>query len=81
MLVLLTLIGLAVGFWTGRNAPSIVSRRRAGALLLSLLGVVVLAFAGALAASHRGFTGSDLAHAALAHRPTRAGPVQHARAA
>jgi hypothetical protein len=58
MLVLLTLVGLAFGFWTGRNAPSIVSRRRAGALLLSALAVVVLAFAGALAASHRGFTGS-----------------------
>jgi O-Antigen ligase len=58
MLLLLTLVGLAFGFWTGRNAPSIISRRRAGALLLSLLAVVVLAFAGALAASHRGFTGS-----------------------
>ena len=58
MLALLTLVGLAFGFWTGRNAPSIISRRRAGALLLSLLAVVILAFAGALAASHRGFTGS-----------------------
>ena len=58
MLVLLTLVGLAFGFWTGRSAPSIVSRRRAGAILLSLLAVVILAFAGALAASHRGFTGS-----------------------
>ncbi|HEV7528810.1 MAG TPA: O-antigen ligase family protein [Solirubrobacteraceae bacterium] len=58
MLVLLTLVGLAFGFWTGRNAPSIISRRRAGALLLSALAIVILAFAGALAASHRGFTGS-----------------------
>jgi hypothetical protein len=58
MLVLLTLVGLAFGFWTGRNAPSIVSRRRAGTLLLSLLAVVVLACASALAASHRGFTGT-----------------------
>jgi O-Antigen ligase len=58
MLVLLTLIGLAFGFWTGRNAPSIISRRRAGALLLGLLAVVILAGAGALAASQRGFTGS-----------------------
>jgi hypothetical protein len=62
MLVLLTLVGLAFGFWTGRNAPSIVSRRRAGALLLGLLAVVVLAFAGALAASNRGFTGT-ISHA------------------
>jgi hypothetical protein len=58
MLVLLTLVGLAFGFWTGRKAPSIISRRRAGALLLGLLAVVILAGAGALAASHRGFTGS-----------------------
>jgi hypothetical protein len=58
MLVLLSAIGLAFGFWTGRNAPSIVSRRRVGTMLLSLLAVVVLACAGALAASHRGFTGT-----------------------
>ncbi|HEX3434709.1 MAG TPA: O-antigen ligase family protein [Solirubrobacteraceae bacterium] len=58
MLVLLTFAGLAFGFWTGRAAPSLISRRRAGALLLALLAVVVLAGAGALAASHRGFTGS-----------------------
>ncbi len=58
MLVLLSMIGLAFGFWTGRNAPSIVSRRRVGTMLLSLLAVVVLACAGALAASHRGFTGT-----------------------
>ncbi len=62
MLVLLTLIGLAFGFWTSRNAPSIISRRRAGTLLLGLLAVVVLACAGALAASHRGFTGT-ISHA------------------
>jgi hypothetical protein len=62
MLVLLMLLGLAFGFWTGRNAPSIISRRRAGTLLLSLLAVVVLACAGALAASHRGFTGT-ISHA------------------
>ena len=74
MLVLLTLVGLAFGFWTGRRAPSIVSRRRAGTMLLSLLAVVLLAFAGALAASHRGFTGS-ISHArALADRSARAVP-------
>ncbi len=58
MLLLLTLAGLAFGFWTGRHAPSIISRRRAGSLLLSLLVIVIVAFAGALAASHRGLTGS-----------------------
>ncbi len=58
MLIALTLAGLAFGFWTGRNAPSIISRRRAGAILMSVLVLVIVAFAGALAASHRGFTGS-----------------------
>ncbi len=62
MLVLLTLAGLAFGFWTGRNAPSIIGRRRAGGLLLALLAAVILAGAGALAASHRGFTGT-ISHA------------------
>jgi hypothetical protein len=63
MLALLTLIGLAFGFWTSRSAPTIISRRRAGALLLGLLAAVLLAGAGALAASHRGFTGT-ISHAA-----------------
>jgi tetratricopeptide (TPR) repeat protein len=58
MLVVLSAIGVAFGFWTSRQAPSIISRRRVGMLLLSLLVLVILAFAGALAASHRGFTGS-----------------------
>ncbi len=65
MLVLLTLLGLAFGFWTSRSAPTIISRRRAGAVLLGLLAVVILAGAGALAASHRGFTGT-ISHAAHA---------------
>jgi hypothetical protein len=58
MVLALSFVGIAFGFWTSREAPSIVSRRRAGALLLSLLVLVVLAFCGALAASHRGFTGT-----------------------
>jgi len=62
MLMVLTLAGLAFGFWTGRNAPSPISRRRAGASLLALLAVVVLACAGALAGSRRGFTGT-ISHA------------------
>jgi O-antigen ligase len=62
MLVLLTLAGIAVGFVTARRAPSLVSRRRAGAILLSLIVIAILAFAGALAHSHRGFTGS-ISHA------------------
>jgi Flp pilus assembly protein TadD len=58
MLIVLAIIGLAIGFTTGRRPPSRVSRRNAGAILLSVLALAVIAFAGALAASHRGFTGS-----------------------
>ena len=58
MLVVLTLTGVAIGFFTGRRPPSLMTRRNAGALLLSILTLAVIAFAGALAASHRGFTGS-----------------------
>jgi O-Antigen ligase len=62
MIVLLALVGIAFGFYTSRQAPSIISRRRIGTLLLSLLAVVIVAFCGALAASHRGFTGT-ISHA------------------
>jgi hypothetical protein len=62
MIVLLALAGLAIGFLTGRSAPSLRTRRRAGTLLLALLVLGVLGFAGALVHSHRGFTGS-ISHA------------------
>ena len=62
MIVLLALAGLTIGFLTARRAPSQRTRRRAGALLLALLALGVLALAGALAHSHRGFTGS-ISHA------------------
>jgi hypothetical protein len=60
MLVLLTLTGLGIGFLGARRAGgvSVRTRQRAGALLLSLPVIAVLAFAGLLAASHRGFFGS-----------------------
>jgi len=58
MLVALTLVGVAIGFVTARHAPALALRRRAGAILLSLIVLVVLAIAGAVAHSHRGFTGS-----------------------
>jgi O-Antigen ligase len=58
MLVLLTLAGLAIGFFTGRSAPPRRLRRDAGSALLALLAISVIAFAGALALSHRGLPGS-----------------------
>jgi len=58
MLILLTLAGLLIGFCTGRQAPSMLTRRRAGALLLSILAFAIVGFVGALAASHRGLSGS-----------------------
>jgi hypothetical protein len=54
MLVLLTIVGIAIHFSTDRRPPSRSSRRNAGAVLLSILALAVIAFAGALAASHRG---------------------------
>ena len=62
MLVALALVGVGIGFVTARHAPALVLRRRAGATLLALILLAVLAFAGALAHSHRGFTGS-ISHA------------------
>jgi hypothetical protein len=61
MLLLLAIAGLTVGFATGRRAGgglSIRTRNNAGALLLSILVLAVVAFVGALAVSHRGLTGS-----------------------
>ncbi len=65
MIVVLTIVGVTIGFATARRAPSLLARRRAGALLLALLLLVLILFAGALAHSHRGFTGS-ISHAVSA---------------
>ncbi len=58
VLLALTIAGLAIGFLTGRDAPSQSTRRRAGILLLSLPAIAVLAVIGTLAVSHRGLFGS-----------------------
>jgi O-Antigen ligase len=58
MLILLTLAGLVIGFATSRQAPSMLARRRAGALLLSILAFALVGALGGLAASHRGLSGS-----------------------
>ena len=80
MLVLLTLVGLAIGFFTGRQrALAQAADARAGSALLALVALAVIAFAGALAVSHRGLTGQHLARLQRAHRhrtrrsPTRPG--------
>ncbi len=62
MLLALSLVGIAIVFATGRRAPSMRMRQRAGALLAGLVVLAVIAFAAALAHSHRGFTGS-ISHA------------------
>ncbi len=62
MVVALTVVGVAVVFATGRRPPPAELRRRTGTVLLAALAVVIVAFAGALAVSHRGFTGS-ISHA------------------
>ncbi|HEY4809432.1 MAG TPA: O-antigen ligase family protein, partial [Solirubrobacteraceae bacterium] len=62
MLLVLTVVGIAIGFCTGRRAPSLLTRRRAGAVLLAAVVLALVAFAGALAVSQRGFTGS-ISHA------------------
>ncbi len=71
MLILLALVGLAVGFVTARRAPLRRLRWRAGAALLAILGLTVIAFAGALAVSHRGLPGS-VSHAFHALTDTNA---------
>jgi O-antigen ligase/polysaccharide polymerase Wzy-like membrane protein/tetratricopeptide repeat protein len=58
MLVVLALVGIAIGFQSARRAPSLVIRHRAGVALLAAIALAVVAFAGALAHSQRGFTGS-----------------------
>jgi O-Antigen ligase len=58
MLVLLALLGVAIGFYTSRRPLSRAARGNAGAVLLGILVLAVIAFAGALATSQRGFTGS-----------------------
>ncbi|HEX4115620.1 MAG TPA: O-antigen ligase family protein [Solirubrobacteraceae bacterium] len=58
MLVVLALVGIAIGFFGDRRAPSAGTRRATGIALASLLVLVLLAGAGGLAASRRGFTGT-----------------------
>ena len=58
MLIVLTLAGIAIGFFGAKRAPSIRMRRNVGALLVALLALALLAAATGLAASRRGLTGT-----------------------
>jgi hypothetical protein len=58
MLVVLTLVGIAIGFFGDRRAPSAPTREAVGIALAVLLVLVVLAGLGGLAASKRGLTGT-----------------------
>jgi hypothetical protein len=88
MIVVLTIVGVAVVFATGRRPPPVALRDRAGTLLLAAVAVAIVAFAGALAASHRGFTGSIShtfhsltdTHAKVSNGPDRLTAVASVRA-
>jgi len=58
MVALLTVVGIAVSFATGRRPPAAALRRRAGSALLALMGVAILIVVGALIHSSRGLTGT-----------------------
>lgn len=58
MLIVLGLVGIAIGFFGDRRAPSAATRRTVGIVLVSLLVLVFLAGVGGLAATKRGFTGT-----------------------
>jgi tetratricopeptide (TPR) repeat protein len=62
LVLALLLIGVLAVFATDRRPPSAPARRRAGAALLTILVLAVLAGLGGIAASHRGFTGT-ISHA------------------
>lgn len=58
MLVVLALVGIAIGFFGDRRAPTGATRRAVGIGLAALLVLAVLGLAGGLAASRRGFAGT-----------------------
>jgi O-antigen ligase/polysaccharide polymerase Wzy-like membrane protein/tetratricopeptide repeat protein len=58
MLIALALAGMLIGFLGGRRTLAPAARTRAGATLLSILALALLGGVGAVAASHRGLSGS-----------------------
>ena len=58
MLLVLLLVGVACRFLDGTPRPGRRTRRRSGAVLLTIPVIAVIALLGALTVSHRGLTGS-----------------------
>jgi hypothetical protein len=58
MLIVLFVVGLAVGFSLAERAPSRTARRQVGALVLVCVALVPVGVAGMLATSQKGFTGT-----------------------
>jgi len=58
MLIVLSAVGLAVGFWAERHPPAPLARRRIGIAILVALACVPVAGIVGVAASQRGLTGS-----------------------
>jgi O-Antigen ligase len=58
MLIVLTLVGVAIGFFGDRRAPTAGTRRAVGVALAALLVLAVVALAGGLASTKRGLTGT-----------------------
>ena len=65
MVLVLAAVGMALTFFTSRQAPSPRTRRRAGIALWALVGLAVVVLIGGLAHSQRGLTGS-ISHAVSA---------------
>ncbi|HEY2633039.1 MAG TPA: O-antigen ligase family protein [Solirubrobacteraceae bacterium] len=88
MLVLLTLVGIAIGFFGDRRAPRPGTRTAVGVTLGTLLVLAVFALGAGLAISKRGFTGTishDLssltdANAKVPNTPGRLTAVSSVRA-
>lgn len=88
MLVLLTVVGVAAIFLSARHPPATRLRRRAGAVLLAMPVLAVLALLGGLAHSSRGLTGSishafhtlTNTHASVSNTPARLTAVASVRA-
>lgn len=58
MLVVLSIAGIAIGFFGDRRAPSATTRRGVSVALIALLVLAAIALVGGLAASRRGLTGT-----------------------